>query len=105
MGKGTFPSRWSWPPASTQRWASWKPSLEALGPERQGSVFQRGNKERQYRDTALAVSSTAAALGGLFRVAGFEYAAKRLRGRPRKSSSGGETAPPPALQTTLPSAG
>lgn len=79
--------------------------LEALEPERQGSVFQRGNKERQYRDTALAVSSTAAALGGLFRVAGFEYAAKRLRGRPRKSTSGGEAEPPPALQPTLPSAG
>ena len=58
-------------------------SLEALGPERQGSNFLRGTKYADYAATAKAVSSTAAALGGLFRVAGFEYAAKKLRGRPR----------------------
>jgi hypothetical protein len=72
--------------------------LAALVPERGGSVFTRGSKKAEVLATRRAVSSTTAALSGLFRVAGFDYAAKRL-GRPRKKGSGepeGEASPPPA---------
>jgi hypothetical protein len=72
--------------------------LDALVPERGGSVFTRGSKKAEYLATRQAVSSTTAALSGLFRIAGFDYAAKRL-GRPRKKGQGepeGEASPPPA---------
>lgn len=61
--------------------------LDALAPERGGSVFTRGSKTAEILASRKAVSSTTMALTGLFRVAGFDYAAKRL-GRPRKRGQG-----------------
>ncbi len=67
----------------------------ALAPEQSRSVFSRGNKKTEYEATRKAVTNTTMALAGLFRTAGFDYAAERLR-PPRK---GGKA---PATETPSP---
>ncbi len=71
--------------------------LEALAPERSASVFTRGTKRAELEASRKAVSSTTMALSGLFRVAGFDYAARRLRppARRAKPEPEGEPATPP----------
>ena len=80
--------------------------LNALAPERSGSVFTRGTKKAELVATRQALSSTTAALSGLFRVAGFDYAARRLRPQPQsrgKAPSEGGTPPVPPAATPAPS--
>ncbi len=63
-------------------------------PELSRSVFRRGNKKTEYEATRKAVSSTTMALAGLFRTAGFEYAAERLRPNRKRGKAQAEEAPP-----------
>lgn len=69
--------------------------LAALAPERAASVFTRGSKNAAFLASRRTVSSATQALTGLFRLAGFEYAARRL-GRPRKRGPGKVEAEPSA---------
>jgi hypothetical protein len=78
--------------------------LLALAPERKGSVFSRGSKKAEYLATRKALASATRALIGLFQVAGFDYAAERLRPPSRRRSSGdtaGGTVPPPVPQSIV----
>lgn len=75
--------------------------LNALAPERSASVFSRGTKRAELQATRQAVSSTTAALSGLFRVAGFDYAASHLRPAAKRAKTETETGtPPPAGSPT-----
>lgn len=71
-------------------------ALLALSPERSGTAFARGTKRAELVATQRSVSSTTAALSGLFRVAGFDYYARQLRPSTRRSGkTPGEASPPP----------
>lgn len=75
----------------------------ALAPEQSRSVFSRGNKKTEYEATRRAVSSTTLALVGLFRAAGFDYAAERLRPSRKRGKAQAEEAPPsPATPPAAP---
>lgn len=64
--------------------------LGQLTPEKKGNVFLLGNRRAELDATAKVVSATASALAGLFRVAGFEFAAQRLRTKTRRRPRLGE---------------
>jgi hypothetical protein len=75
--------------------------LEALAPERGGSIFTRGNKKSEYEATRKTVSTFTMTLAGLFRIAGFDYAAQRLRrSRKRRKAAGENEVSPPEGQAS-----
>ncbi len=69
--------------------------LQALAPERSGSIFARGSKKSEYEATRKTLTTFATTLAGLYRIAGFDYAAQRLR-RSRKRKKAEESEAPPA---------
>jgi hypothetical protein len=75
--------------------------LAALPAERGGTVFSRGTKNAEYEATRKAVSTTTMALAGLFRSAGFDYAAQRLRPSRKRGKRRGETAAASACRENL----
>ena len=58
--------------------------LGELAPEKKGNVFLLGNRRAEFDATAKVISATALAVAGLFRVAGFDFAADRLRTKTRR---------------------